>query len=340
MRIQFLSVLLCMAISVQAAEPVAANLSVEERVGIRDLETVKSLSQLPALKADDSQMLVANSGKVAVRRLSDLTFLPEGRKEKLDIYLPPGEFKKNRPAVLFIHGGGFKGGDKAEFRSASVSADLARAGYVVASCNYVLFSKKNPGVWPQNVSDCRNAVRWLRQNAETLGVDSSRIAVAGGSAGGYLALMVGFSEDKVELGGDPSAKVSAKVSAVINMYGATDPNHHGKETLVNAGPEAMRLFIPMTHVKAGIPPVLILHGSADPTVPLSESEDLVKALVAAKVDYEFILIKDAVHTFDLHPAGAGWKRTSWYKGAAKEDTSDAADVEAVTLDFLKRTIGK
>jgi acetyl esterase/lipase len=340
MRIQFLSVLLCLALGVQAAEPAAAKLSVEERVGINNLETVKSISELAALKSDDTKGLGDNTSRVAVRRLSNLSFLPEGRKEKLDLYLPTGAFKKGRPAVLFIHGGGFKGGDKAEFRSASVSADLARAGYVVASCNYVLSSKKNPGVWPQNLSDCRNAVRWLRQNAETLGVDPSRIAVAGGSAGGYLALMVGFSEDKVELGGDPSAKVPAKVSAVINMYGATDPNHHGKETLVNAGPDAERLFIPMTHVKAGNPPVLILHGSVDPTVPLKESEDLVKVLVAAKADFEFIVIKDAAHTFDLHPVGAGWSRTSSYKGITKEDSSDSADVEAVTIEFLKRTIGK
>ena len=340
MRLQFLSVFLCLALGVQAAETVAPKLSVEERVGIQDLAAVKSISELATLKSDDAKGLLANGNKVSVRRLSNLGFLPDGRTEKLDVYLPPGEFKKNRPAVLFIHGGGFKTGDKAEFRSASVSADLARAGYVVASCNYVLFSKKNPGVWPQNVSDCRNAVRWLRQNAEALGVDPSRIAVAGGSAGGYLALMVGFSDDKVELGGDASAKVSAKVSAVINMYGVTDSTQHGQDTFIGAGPQAAKLFSPMTHVRANCPPVLILHGSADPTVPVKESEDLVKALVSVKADFEFIVIKDAVHTFDLHPAGTGWSRVTSFKGVLKEDCSSSPDIEAATTDFLKRTIGK
>ncbi|MEI6597816.1 MAG: alpha/beta hydrolase [bacterium] len=340
MRLQFLSVFLCLALGVLAAETIAPKLSVEERVGIQDLAAVKSISELATLKSDDAKGLLAHSGKVSVRRLSDLNFLPEGRTEKLDVYLPPGRFKKNRPAVLFIHGGGFKVGDKAEFRSASVSADLARAGYVVASCNYVLFSKKNPGVWPQNVSDCRNAVRWLRQNAEALGVDPSRIAVAGGSAGGYLALMVGFSDDKVELGGDASAKVSAKVSAVINMYGVTDSAQHGQDTLVSAGPGAAKLFSPITHVRANCPPVLILHGSADPTVPVKESEDLVKALVSVKADFEFIVIKDAVHTFDLHPSGTGWIRISSYKGVTKENSSHSPDIEAATTDFLKRTTSK
>lgn len=340
MRTHFLAVLLCFVFELQAAEPVASKLSVEERAGIQDLEAIKSISEFSALKSDEPKVRAADGGRVDVRRLSNLNFLAEGRTEKLDIYLPPGVFKKGRPAILFIHGGGFKTGDKAEFRSASVSADLARAGYVVASCNYILSTKKTPGVWPDNISDCRNAVRWLRQNAEALGVDPSRIAVAGGSAGGYLALMVGFSDDRAELGGDKSAKVSAKVSAVIDMYGVTDSGQHGKETLVNAGPEAERLFSPIAHVKAGCPPVLILHGSSDPTVPIKESEDLVKALVAAQTDYEFIVIKDAAHTFDLHPAGAGWMRISSYKGITMENTSSQADVEAATVEFLGRTIGR
>lgn len=337
MRIPFQLMVLFLALGLRAAEPIVAKLSIEERVGIQDLGAGRTLVDLKAL---DSKTLTAESGKVVVRRLSNLSFLPEGRKETLDVYLPPGAWQQNRPAVLFIHGGGFKAGDKAEFRSASVSADLARAGYIVVSCNYLLSSKEAPGVWPKNVSDCRNAVRWLRRNAEALSVDPSRIAVAGGSAGGYLALMVGLSEDKVEFGGDATAEVSAKVSAVIDMYGVTDSKHHGKETLVNAGPDAVRQFSPMTHVRAGNPPVLVLHGSADPTVPLKESEDLIQALAAAKVDYEFVVIKDAVHTFDLHPAGAGWRRTSFYMGIIKEDSSPTPDVAALTIDFLKRTIGQ
>ena len=96
-------------------------------------------------------------------------------------------------------------------------ADLARAGYVAVSCNYVLSTKEKPGVWPQNIADCREAVRWMRQNARDLGIDPQRIAVAGGSAGGYLALMVGLTDEKPELGGNPNAPVSSKVSAVIDM---------------------------------------------------------------------------------------------------------------------------
>ena len=106
-----------------------------------------------------------------VFRLSDLAFLGPDRKEKLDLYLPDGPDRSDRPAVVFIHGGGFTGGDKAEYRSASVSADLARAGYVVVSCNYVLGPKTKEGVWPQNIADCRQAVRWVRGHAKELGVN-------------------------------------------------------------------------------------------------------------------------------------------------------------------------
>ncbi|MFY8229977.1 MAG: alpha/beta hydrolase fold domain-containing protein, partial [Opitutales bacterium] len=148
------------------------------------------LADLPARYANFMSHGYGASMPNPVFRLSDLVFLPEGRRERLDLYVSyRRDFKVRRPGVLFIHGGGFTGGDKAEYRTASVSADLARAGYVVVSCNYVLGPKDKAGVWPRNIADCRDAVRWMRANADALGLDPDRIAVAGGSAGGYLALM-------------------------------------------------------------------------------------------------------------------------------------------------------
>ena len=187
------------------------------------------LSDLPARYAEAMAKGYTAEMPNPVFRLSDLVFLPEGRRERLDLYVSHGrDFKVRRPGVLFIHGGGFTKGDKAEYRSASVSADLARAGYVVVSCNYVLGAKDQPGVWPRNIADCRDAVRWMRANADALGLDPERIAVAGGSAGGYLALMVGLSDDKTGPGGYSQAKHSAKVSAVIDMYGVVNFSKHGK----------------------------------------------------------------------------------------------------------------
>jgi acetyl esterase/lipase len=96
------------------------------------------IAKVPALAAEAYARPHTTELPAPVYRLSDIPFLGADRKEKLDLYFPAGPWRADRPAVVFIHGGGFTGGDKAEYRSSSVSADLCRAGYVVVSCNYVL----------------------------------------------------------------------------------------------------------------------------------------------------------------------------------------------------------
>jgi acetyl esterase/lipase len=298
------------------------------------------VAKIPALAAAAYGRPHMTMPPTPVFRLSDIPFLGANRKEKLDLYFPSGDFRSNRPAVVFIHGGGFTGGDKAEYRSASVSADLCRAGYVVVSCNYVLGPKTKEGVWPQNIADCRNAVRWVRAHAKELGVNPDKIAVAGGSAGGYLALMVGLSDDKTGPGGDPAAKVSAKVSAVIDMYGVVNFSKHGKGEVVGATSAEQKAYLPELQCDAQDPAVLILHGTADSTVDIAQSDDMAKALRATKTSYEYIVVEGAPHTFDLHPKGKGWKRTGVMAGAEVTSSSTKADVTEATLDFLARTIGK
>ena len=276
-----------------------------------------------------------------VFRLSNLVFLPEGRPQRLDLYVRYArDLKVRRPGVLFIHGGGFTGGDKAEYRSASVSADLARAGYVVVSCNYVLGPKDKLGVWPRNIADCRDAVRWMRANADALGLDPDRIAVAGGSAGGYLALMVGLSDDKTGPGGDPAAKHSAKVSAVIDFYGVVNFSKHGKGQVPGVSAAEQAAYLPENQCDPQDPPVLILHGTADTTVDIAQSDAMAKALRTAKVSHEYVVVEGAPHTFDLHPKGKSWKRTGVFAGAEVNGSSETPDITQATLDFLARTIGK
>jgi acetyl esterase/lipase len=304
------------------------------------------LSDLPARYAEAMSMGYTAEMPNPVFRLSNLAFLPAERSERLDLYVQYArDLKVRRPGVLFIHGGGFTGGDKAEYRSASVSADLARAGYVVVSCNYVLGPKDRLGVWPRNIADCRDAVRWMRANADALGLDPDRIAVAGGSAGGYLALMVGLSDDKTGPGGDPSAKHSAKVSAVIDMYGVVNFSKHGKGVVPGVSAADQAAYLPENQCDVKDPAVLILHGTADTTVDIAQSDAMAKALRAAKVPHEYVIVDGAPHTFDLHPKGKSWSRTTvrWATNGnmtVVEAKSDAADLTAPTLDFLARTIGK
>ena len=299
------------------------------------------LSDLPARYAEAMGKAYTAEMPNPVFRLSNLVFLPEGRPQRLDLYVRYArDLKVRRPGVLFIHGGGFTGGDKAEYRSASVSADLARAGYVVVSCNYVLGPKDKPGVWPRNIADCRDAVRWMRANADALGLDPDRIAVAGGSAGGYLALMVGLSDDKTGPGGDPAAKHSAKVSAVIDFYGVVNFSKHGKGQVPGVSAAEQAAYLPENQCDPQDPPVLILHGTADTTVDIAQSDAMAKALRAAKVSHEYVVVEGAPHTFDLHPKGKSWKRTGVFAGAEVNGSSETPDITQATLDFLTRTIGK
>jgi acetyl esterase/lipase len=300
-----------------------------------------NLSDLPARYAEAMGKAYTAEMPNPVFRLSNLVFLPEGRPQRLDLYVRYArDLKVRRPGVLFIHGGGFTGGDKAEYRSASVSADLARAGYVVVSCNYVLGPKDKPGVWPRNIADCRDAVRWMRANADALGLDPDRIAVAGGSAGGYLALMVGLSDDKTGPGGDPAAKHSAKVSAVIDFYGVVNFSKHGKGQVPGVSAAEQAAYLPENQCDPQDPPVLILHGTADTTVDIAQSDAMAKALRAAKVSHEYVVVEGAPHTFDLHPKGKSWKRTGVFAGAEVNGSSETPDITQATLDFLARTIGK
>jgi len=337
-----LTVCLQAANSVESVRVVSPRVQSATKLKIRDVNADKTIEPklINRLKEQDDRADHPIDTKNFVQRFSDFSFLEKGRKEKLDVYIPSGEWKNNRPAVLFIHGGGFKGGDKAEYRSASVSADLARAGYVAVSCNYVLSTKEKPGAWPQNIADCREAVRWMRKNASDLGIDSQRIAVAGGSAGGYLALMVGLTDEKPELGGNPKATISSKVSAVINMYGVTSSGKHGKEMLANLGADADKIFSPLTYVTSKSVPVLILHGTADKTVDIKQSQNLEEVLIKNKVDYNFVEVEEGEHTFDLHPKGKGWKLSGTFKGQPESRKSNDPDVQAVVIEFLERTIGK
>ena len=246
----------------------------------------------------------------------DVAFLGPGRAEKLDIYFPaspaPGTLS---PAVVWIHGGGWKSGDKGEARGTEICTTLARAGYVAISINY----KLGPGAWPTNLLDCKNGVRFLRSHAAEYHVDPARIAVAGGSAGGHLALMVGATPGKAEFEpARPYPDVSSAVRCVIDMYGIVNLSVHGEtdargqptathklmnDSLADFGAandeaEVFRVASPINHLAKGAPPVLVLHGNADSTVDFSQSELLVRVLQERGIDHEFVALAGIGHTFD------------------------------------------
>lgn len=256
----------------------------------------------------------------AVRVSTDVAFLAADRKEKLDVYLPaeaaPGQ---RRPALVWIHGGGWTGGTKNEARAKNVCTTAAEAGYVAVSIDYQL----GAGAWPTNLFDCKNAVRFLRANAARYGVDPDRIAVAGGSAGGHLALMVALTAGKpgLEPTGDatPYAGVSSAVRCVANFYGITniltrrETDKQGnpteaRRTLAGAisvhratseTDPVLTLSSPVTHVARNSPPMLTLHGRADATVDYLQAEELHRVARERGASHELLLLDGVGHTFDL-----------------------------------------
>jgi acetyl esterase/lipase len=245
---------------------------------------------------------------VVVRR--DVEFLGAGRAEKLDLYLPAGPVGAARPALVWVHGGGWKTGDKAAARERNIGTTFARWGFVVASVNYRL----GPGAWPTNLHDVKTAVRWLRAHAAELGVDPRRIVLGGGSAGGHLALLGAFTADREFEPADAPGGTSG-VAAVLDFYGITDhrtrqqtdargqetgrPHLGGADEVFGATRESLTATSPLAHVRAGLPPVFITHGLIDTTVNVGQSRELAAALAAAGVAHELVLLPEAGHTYDL-----------------------------------------
>lgn len=237
----------------------------------------------------------------------DVAYLPADREEKADLYLPENTAAGTKaPALLWIHGGGFTGGDKAQGRELNIGTNFAGRGYVVLSINYALQKKGGAPVWPQNLHDCKTAVRWLRANAARLHLDPNRIAVAGGSAGGHLASMVALTkpEDGLDPKG-PYGEFSCAVQAGMDFYGCVDlTTWHdsamfGKTKAQDA--EIYRKASAQTYARKDSPPILILHGTADKTVDLKQSETLHAALKKAGAVVELVVVSGAPHTFHLQP---------------------------------------
>jgi acetyl esterase/lipase len=238
---------------------------------------------------------------------ADVAYLEAGRPEKCDLYfpkdIPPGA---KLPAVVVIHGGGFNDGDKARKREINFCSNLTSQGYVCMSINYKLRRTQGQVTWPQALYDAKTAVRWLRQNAARLQVDPDRIGAMGGSAGGNLAMMLALTRpgDGLDPKG-PYGDVSAAVSCAADFYGAVNlMEYHDMKMFAKTRAEAPALYAqasPIHYVRSNVPPLLIVHGTADDTVPLSQSEGLVNALRQAGAKPEFIIVDGAPHTFDLQP---------------------------------------
>ncbi len=217
------------------------------------------------------------------------------------------------PGIVFIHGGGWVGGDRGIHRREMLEA--AKRGYVAVTIEYRLTQPDKTGKakypFPAQIEDCKCAVRWLRANAEKYHVDPNRIGASGGSAGGHLSLLVGVAgaEKKFEgTGGNPDA--SSKVQAVVNYYGPTDLarmyNYEKRvdqllKTLIGGTPQERpdqyKAASPLTYVGKDTCPILSIHGTLDKLVPVDQAVEFDAAMKKAGATSELIILEGEGHGF-------------------------------------------
>ncbi len=241
---------------------------------------------------------------------SNITYLTANNWEaKLDVYQPRGQ-KAPNPTLMYIHGGGWVTGTK-EAASLQVLPWL-EMGWTVVNVEYRL--GKN-SLAPAAVEDCRCALRWVIRNAKQYNFDVNKIVLTGHSAGGHLSLITGMLPSAAGLDRQcpgsfskppDAATDELKVAAIVNWFGITDvadlfsgPNAQGYAimwfgSLTNRDEIAKRVS-PLTYVRAGLPPVLTIHGDADPVVPYSHAVRLHQALDKAGVPNQLLTVPGGKH---------------------------------------------
>ncbi len=239
----------------------------------------------------------------------------DGQKLLLDAFIPESavgnENGELRPAVVFVHGGGWSAGNKKDFRP--YARQLAEQGFATFSVGYRLFNLQGDNRWPAQIDDVQRAVRWIRSKASEYGVDPQRIGAAGGSAGGHLVSLLGTVDTRDN--SDPAlAEYSSRVSCVVDIFGPTDMGDDFA-TKVEAGervnqlvrglfgadpkeiPAVVKGASPLAQVDKGDAAFLIFHGKLDALVPLDHSERLNAALQGVGVESKLVVFDDDGHGF-------------------------------------------
>jgi acetyl esterase/lipase len=235
----------------------------------------------------------------------------DGHSLYLDLY-QRSEAPRPQPVVVVIHGGSWNSGDSTQL--AWLNSYLAARGAAVASINYRLA----PGhVFPAQRDDVLAAVKWLKENAARLGLDASRVALLGRSAGGQLALLAAYASR------DPA------IRGAIALYAPSDLNwswDNPVNPLVMDSPRILREYLGGTPAEVNdrfdaasaidfigpsSPPALLLHGTRDELVFAEQSRRFARRLSEAKIPHVLLELPWATHGCDANPAGPGGQITTW-----------------------------
>lgn len=227
-----------------------------------------------------------------------------GRDLKLNLYHPV-EGEGPFPAVVFVHGGGWRAGHPGHFSRQAMY--LAAQGYVCACIEYRLSGEAQ---FPAAIEDCKCAVRWMRsEGVKHFHADPERIAISGGSAGGHLSLLAGTSNGVKELeGAGGHNEYSSHVQLVIAFNPATKfIDQYGEAVAAFLGgtyqevPEQYAKATPATYLDKSDPPMLLLHGKEDKLVPYQQSVDFVAALEELGIEAKLYSEEGAGHSWFSFP---------------------------------------
>lgn len=253
------------------------------------------------LLASISAVRAADVAKIETK--NDVVYTKAGDTElKLDLAWPT-EGEGPFPAVLVIHGGGWRGGNKQDTRQALT--EFARRGYVAVSPQYRFCPKDK---FPAQVHDVKAAVRWIKGHAKDYKVDAGHVGAVGFSAGGHLSLMLGLTGPSDDLEGEVAEGApDSKIQAVVNYFGPTDFKADDipdvSKPLVNDflgatpkdKPEVAAQASPLTFVSKGDAPVLTFQGTKDQLVPYTQATKLADAMSAAGIAGRVELLVGAGH---------------------------------------------
>ena len=239
--------------------------------------------------------------------IRDIEYARAGEQAlKLDLHIPRG--KPRAPLIVWVHGGAWRSGSK----NGMPLGKLVEDGYAIASVDYRLSTQAK---FPAQIHDIKDAIRFLRGHSSQWSVPSKKIVIAGDSAGGHLAALVGVSNGDPELEGDigTDRAESSDVQGIISFYGAANlttilnqSTPHGLKVRVPAldlllggqpdqVPALARLASPVFHVDRADPPLLLLHGDQDPQMPINQAHELCGAYKKRNAPVQFEVVHGAAH---------------------------------------------
>ncbi|MGV8139895.1 MAG: alpha/beta fold hydrolase [Mangrovibacterium sp.] len=228
-----------------------------------------------------------------------------GQSLQLDLYKTKN-LTSSAPLLVFIHGGGWKGGKRSDYLVYLLA--FAQKGYVTATVSYRLL-KDAP--YPACAEDITDALQWFFKNGDAYGYDPDRICLIGGSAGAHLALLAayGWGEERIKTDSTQTISNTKRIKAVVDIYGPADlttPYAQSQSLVSNfiahswqERPDLYSEASPVRYVSPDDPPTLILHGTSDNLVPVSQSDSLNAQLVRVNVPCKYYKVPLWPHTMDM-----------------------------------------